>query len=276
MADVDLCQFQYSEKVHLGVNAMRIVSIVLIATSLYLTNFHNAYASSEKDISTALASPARSQLDVKRDLRDKPELVLELAGFKKGMVIADVFGGGGYYSEILSKVVGKNGSVLLINNAPYDAYAKKDLAVRLANNRLANVQYSVVPPEKLGLANNSLDGALIVMSYHDLFYADDEGGWPAIDNVQFMGQIVKALKPGARLLIVDHHAKADSGFVDAKALHRIDEQFVITNLRAQGLQWVGSIDVLRNNNDDHNKTVFDPTIKGRTDRFVHVYEKPKQ
>lgn len=276
MADVDLCQFQYSEKVHLGVNAMRIVSIVLIATSLYLTNFHNAYASSEKDISTALASPARSQLDVERDLRDKPELVLELAGFKKGMVIADVFGGGGYYSEILSKVVGKNGSVLLINNAPYDAYAKKDLAVRLANNRLANVQYSVVPPEKLGLANNSLDGALIVMSYHDLFYADDEGGWPAIDNVQFMEQIVKALKPGARLLIVDHHAKADSGFADAKALHRIDEQFVITNLRAQGLQWVGSIDVLRNNNDYHNKTVFDPTIKGRTDRFVHVYEKPKQ
>lgn len=255
---------------------MRIVSIVLITTSLWLFSFQNSYASNETDISAALANSARTQEDRERDEREKPQQVLEFAGFKKGMVIADVFGGGGYYSEILSEVVGKKGSILLINNAPYDAYAKKDLSVRLANNRLANVQYSIVPTDQLGLAANSLDGALIVMSYHDLFYADEKDGWPAIDAKQFIEQIVDALKPGANFLIVDHAAKDGSGISAAQKLHRIDEQFAIADLKSHGLLWVGSIEALRNPNDDRSTLVFDPAIKGRTDRFVHVYQKPKK
>ncbi len=146
---------------------MRIASVVLITTALCLSCLQTVSASNQNEVSAALANQARSQADHERDLREKPQQVMEFAGFKKGMVIADVFGGGGYYSEILSEVVGKKGSILLINNAPYDAYAKKDLSVRLANNRLANVQYRVVSPNRLGLSKNSLDGALIVMSYHE-------------------------------------------------------------------------------------------------------------
>jgi len=141
---------------------------------------------------------------------------------------------------------------------------------------LPNVQYGVVPNDNLGLTANSLDGALIVMSYHDLFYDDAEGGWPKIDNVAFVDQIVAALKPGGRFLIVDHSAKADSGVSDSKALHRIEEQYALAELKARGLQWVGAIDVLRNKADDRTKSVFDPAIKGRTDRFVHVYQKPEK
>jgi predicted methyltransferase len=33
--------------------------------------------------------------------------------------------------------------------------------------------------------------------------------------------------------------------------------------------------VLRNKDDERSLSVFDPAIKGRTDRFVHVYQKPK-
>ena len=253
---------------------MRIVSIVFITTLICLSSFHAISATNKKDIAKAIASPARSQEDRERDLRDKPQLVLEFAEFNKGMVIADVFGGSGYYSEILSGVVGNKGKVLLINNQPYDDYSKKGLSVRLANNRLANVQYSIVPNENLGLASNSLDGALIIMSYHDLFYADPEGGWPAVDNMQFMNQIIKALKPSARLLIVDHSAKENTEISDAKTLHRIDEQFVYRQLESQGLNWVGSMDELRNKDDDRSRSVFDPAIKGKTDRFVQVYQKP--
>lgn len=253
---------------------MRIVSIVMLTTALCLSSLHSANASNATDISAALASPQRSQADLERDGREKPQQVLELAGFKKGMVIADVFAGGGYYSEIISGVVGEKGSVLMVNNAPYDAYSKKDLATRLANSRLANVQYSITPNENMGFTSNSLDGALIIMSLHDLFYADPEGGWPAIDAKQFIVQIVTALKPGAKFLIVDHSAKADSGVADAKTLHRIDEQYAITYLQAQGLELVDTIDVLRNAEDDRSKSAFNPAIKGKTDRFVHVYQKP--
>lgn len=254
---------------------MRTAQIFLFLAGLLLSGSQPVFASSEKDIAKALANPERSAVDRERDARDKPQQVLELAGFKKGMLIADVFGGGGYYSEILASVVGKKGNVLLINNAQYDVFTKKYLATRLADNRLPNVQYSVVPNDNLGLTANSLDGALIIMSYHDLFY-DDPEGWPKIDNVAFIDQIVAALKPGGRFLIVDHSAKSDSGISDSKALHRIDEQYAIAELKARGLQWVGAIDVLRNKDDDRTKSVFDPAIKGHTDRFVHVYQKPEK
>lgn len=253
---------------------MAMIKRYLMAAGLFMALLPQAQASSQSDIAKALANPSRSAADIARDARDKPQQVLAFAGFKKGMLIADVYGGGGYYSEILSGVVGKKGRVLLVNNAPYDAYAKKDLSERQALNRLPNVDYLLVPNEAMGLGRNRLDGALIIMSYHDLFYDDSENGWPEVGHEQFMDQIVAALKPGGRLLIVDHAAKAGSGSQDSKTLHRIDEQFTIASLRARGLEWVGSIPDLRNADDDHSKSVFDPAVKGKTDRFVHVYRKP--
>lgn len=254
---------------------MRSFHSFLLFTGLVLCGMQPVYADSANNIGKSLANPSRSDADRERDVRDKPQDVLELAGFKKGMVIADVFGGGGYYSEILSRVVGPKGRVLLLNNAPYDKYAKKEVGPRLADKRLPNVEYRVVPNDDLGLRVNSLDGALIVMSYHDLFYADAENGWPAIDSRQFMAQIVAGLKPGSRLLIVDHSAKAGAAASDTKTLHRIEEQYALSELRSYGLEWVGSIAVLRNPADDRSLSVFDPAIKGRTDRFVHVYLKPE-
>jgi len=224
--------------------------------------------------SVALAAPGRTDADRERDARDRPAEVLALAGFGPGMVIADVFGGGGYYSEILSHVVGPTGRVRLLNNAAYDSFAKKTLEPRLAGGRLANVDYAVVPPEALGLGTATLDGALIVMSYHDLYFADPKDGWPAIDASQFIDQLVTALKPGATLLIVDHQAKPGSGRADTQDLHRIEDTFAIADFRAHGLELVRSTELLRNPADDHSKNVFDAAIRGKTDRFVHVYIKP--
>ncbi len=254
---------------------MRSFRSFLLFTGLILSGMQPVLAGSAKDISKSLANPARSDTDRERDGRDKPQDVLELAGFKKGMVIADVFGGGGYYAEILSRAVGARGKVLLLNNAPYDNHAKKEIGPRLADTRLPNVEYRVVANDNLGLGENSLDGALIVMSYHDLFYADAENGWPAIDSRQFMGQIVAGLKPGSQLLIVDHSAVEGSDLNVTKTLHRIDEKTVIANMKSYGLHWVSAIPVLRNATDDRSLSVFNPAIKGKTDRFVHVYQKPK-
>ncbi|MGB5246522.1 MAG: hypothetical protein WBN34_08225, partial [Woeseia sp.] len=246
----------------------------LLAACLLLAILQPACATGKGPVAAALVNPARSAADRERDLRDKPLQVLNFAGFRDGMTIADVFGGGGYYSEILSGVVGENGKVLLINNAPYDAYVDKDvLAARLDNGRLPNVEYMLVKNEAMGLGSNSLDGAMIIMSYHDLFYDDPEGGWPDVGHDQFIDQIVTALKPGGRLLIVDHAAKAGSDDKMTESLHRIDEQFAIDQLQMRGLTFVGSIPDLRNDDDNRELTVFDPEIRGKTDRFVHLYTK---
>ena len=234
----------------------------------------SAPVATSSDIERALANPARSQADRERDARDKPAEVLALAKFKRGDTVADILAGGGYYSEILSGIVGPNGKVLLVNNPGYDGFGKKGYTERLAGNRLPNVQHIVGPSDALGMGENVLDGAVIVMSYHDLYWVDDKQGWPKVDAGQFLDQVVRALKPGGVLLVVDHSAKAGTGSADAQTLHRIEEQFAIADFRKHGLDWEAAIPILRNEADDRSKNVFDPAIRGKTDRFVHLYRKP--
>lgn len=223
----------------------------------------------------AVAAPSRSAADRERDQREHPAEVMAFAGFKPGMQVADIFGGGGYYSELIAGVVGPKGLVRLVNNPPYDAYAKQDLATRLAHGRLPNVRHETVDPADLKLGTGTLDAALIVMSYHDLYVADEKGNWPAIDAANFIDQIVRALKPGATLLIIDHAASAGTGKSAAQDLHRIDEAFAKSDFAAHGLVFDGALDLLHNTSDDHSKNVFDAAIKGKTDRFVHRYRKPR-
>ena len=220
----------------------------------------------------ALAAPDRSDKDRERDLREHPAGVLAFAGFKPGMRIADLFGGGGYYSEILSHLVGPRGKVLLVNNAPYAGFAKDDLAQRFRDGRLSEIERTVVANDDLKLGGGKLDGALFVMSYHDLYF-ESGTDFPHIDAGQFLEQVHRALKPGGRLLIVDHVAAAGSGSAPAQALHRIDEEFTVKDLQAHGFKLVGRLDVLHNSTDDHSKLVFDPAVRGHTDRFVHVYQR---
>lgn len=257
---------------------MRLPALILatiLTTTLVLVPGCASMGTPGRDaLASALANPARSDSDRERDLRDHPADVLGLADFRPGMKIADIFGGGGYYSEIIAGIVGPRGHVRLINNPPYDGYAKKGLETRLADNRLPNVSYEVLPPEAMKLGQGTLDGALIVMSYHDLYVVDPADNWPAIDASQFIDQIVAGLKSGGVLLIVDHQARPGSGKDDAQKLHRIEDKFAIADFKAHGLAFVGSIPVLANPDDDHSLNVFDKAIRGKTDRYVHLYRKP--
>jgi predicted methyltransferase len=245
----------------------------LLAACLLSTGFYPATDAIAKDrIAAAVANPARSDADRERDARDHPAELLKLPNYRPGMTVADIFGGGGYWSELIADIVGPKGQVLLINNTQYDNYAKKGLETRLAGNRLPNVKYEVLPPEAMNLGKEKLDAALIFMSYHDLYVAD--ANWPAIDAGQFIDQIVAGLKHGGTLLIVDHAAREDSGKDDTQKLHRIEDVYAIADFKKHGLVFVRSIPLLRNPDDDHTKNIFDPAIRGKTDRFVHLYRKP--
>jgi predicted methyltransferase len=231
-------------------------------------------AETAPDIAAVLASPSRSAEDRERDARDKPAEVLALAKFEAGDTVADILAGSGYYSEILSGIVGPQGQVLLVNDTRYDAFGKEGYTKRLADGRLPNVRHLVGPADALGMGEGVLDGAVIVMSYHDLYWVDDEKpGQQKIDADQFLDQIARALKPGGALLVVDHSAKAGTGSSAAQTLHRIDEQFAIADFKQHGLALEAELPVLRNAADDRSKNVFDPAIRGKTDRFVHLYRK---
>ena len=74
-------------------------------------------------------------------------------------------------------------------------------------------------------------------------------------------------------LIVDHAARSGTGKDAAQDLHRIDEAFAQRDIESHGFRLEKTWDGLRNSADEHTKRVFDPAIRGRTDRFVHVYRR---
>ena len=232
-----------------------------------------ALPASADTVDQALAKPGRLPADIERDARSRPDAVLPLLELEPGDRVADVFGGSGYYSELLASLVGPDGEVLLQNNAAYRHFVKDALAARFQNRDPGPITLLDSEADDLGLGVDALDAAIIVMSYHDLFYDDPENNWPRIDDADFVGQIHRALKTGGRFLIVDHAAPAGTGAAATKSLHRIDEAFAIKRLSTQGFRLAGFSEALRNPRDDHRLMVFDPEIRGRTDRFVLVFEK---
>ena len=221
-------------------------------------------------VETAIASPERTDKDRERDAREKPAEVLAFAGVKPGMTIVDMFAGGGYYSELLAGVVGPTGKVFSVNNVPYAQYGKDAIKERFTEGRLKNVERRLVEASYLNFPARSVDLIVIVMSYHDAFWIDEKEGWPEINTDGFIESMKRMLKPGGKLLIVDHNAAAGTGREMTK-VHRLNEEFAKKSLTSHGFVLEKTYDGLRNKDDQLDKMVFDPAVRGKTDRYVHLY-----
>ena len=213
---------------------------------------------------------ARSDEDTQQDVNRKPAQVIDFVGVKEGDQVLDLLAGGGYYSELLSRVVGDKGAVTLQIPKAYLKYAEESLEIRLANDRLKNVTYLLSEADNLKLAENTYDSAFLVLGFHDMFFQDK--GWNFTAD-EVMPQVLKSLKSGGKLLVIDHDAADKSGIRDVKSLHRIDSDFVKADLEKRGFKLIKTSKLLENSADDHSKLVFVPELRRQTDRFVMLFEK---
>ena len=221
----------------------------------------------------AVAHAGRSAADLKRDALDHPADILRLAGIKAGMRVADVLAGDGYYSELASYVLGPKGKVLMINNAAFDHWSEGPLQERLKSNRLANVEHQTLDLNHMNLAPGSVDAVLLIKVYHDLYWLDTTNEWPKIDTSGVLDQLVRALKPGGVLLLVDHSAKPGSGTTVASSLHRIEESYALKDFESRGLKVAAKSDLLRRPDDARDQISYKGPAVGKTDRFVLVFRK---
>lgn len=212
----------------------------------------------------------RTSSDIERDKTSLPAQVIQFAGVKEGQQVLDLLAGGGYYTELLAKTVGKNGHVVLHNNQAYMPYIGKELSARLDNNRLVNVTRLMSEANALNLGKEKYDVVFLVLGYHDFFVKDKNWSFPA---KQVVPQIYQALKENGRLLVVDHVAQEGKGANDAQKLHRIEPEFAKKGLSTYGFRFIKSTDILKNPDDPLNISVFDPKIRRKTERFVFLFEK---
>jgi predicted methyltransferase len=222
----------------------------------------------------AVANPERTDADRERDAGRKPAQVLEFFGIKPGMTVLDMFSGGGYYTELLSYVVGTEGKVVAHTNSAYAGFVGDEAVNRYAGNRLLNVEHLLAENNELRLRSEVFDAVMLILSYHDIYYVDEANNWPKIDGPKMLAELMDSLKPGGILGVVDHSAAPGSPRETGGTLHRIDPQIVISELEAAGFAHVAEADFLRNTADDHSKAIFNPEVRGRTDRFVLKFRKP--
>ncbi len=223
----------------------------------------------------AVSRTDRTEADRARDAGRKPADVLEFFAIEPGMIVLDMFSGGGYYTELLSRVVGPDGEVLAHTNSAYTQFVGEEATNRYANERLPNVELLLAENNELELPADTFDAVMMILAYHDIYYVGPNAGWPKIDGPKLVEELFDGLKPGGILAVVDHYAAAGSPRETGNTLHRIDPQIVIAELEAAGFELQAKSDVLRNMDDDHSLNMGDPKVRGNTDRFVLRFRKPE-
>ena len=219
----------------------------------------------------AVFNQERSKKDRIADKTRHPGKILSFAGLNEGMKVADVSAGDGYYSELASYIVGAKGQVYLQNGLRYVSKSSAKIDARLTDDRLKNVTRIDSSYADLQLPDE-LDMILLMKVFHDIYVPRGNPGWNA-DEESYFAQLHKALKPGGKVLLIDHSAKLGSGKDAAKTLHRIDESFVQKAFESRGFKLVKQSEILRNPGDDRETKVFTSKIRGKTDRFVFLFEK---
>jgi predicted methyltransferase len=224
------------------------------------------------NIAAAVADPARPAADRARDANRKPAECLAFAGIKPGDRVADLVPGNGYFTRLFSKAVGQKGYVYSFFPSDIDAiYKKHNLTIPpAADPNYPNVSYLHAPVAKF-VTPEKLDLVWTSQNYHDLH--DKFFGPPDIAEVD--KAVYDSLKPGGIFIVLDHAAERGSGLRDTDTLHRIDEAAVKKEVEAAGFKLVDESTILRNPDDAHKLTVFDPSIRGKTDQFILKFRKPR-
>jgi predicted methyltransferase len=249
------------------------VLIVAVALAAGLTPAPLRAETKSAAIAAAVADTTRPDADKQRDANRKPAETLAFAGVKPGDAVGELLPGGGYYTRLLSKIVGAKGAVYALAppravSAPADM---PDFAARVkaiaAEPAYANVQV-VQPPLSDIQFPGPVDLVWTSQNYHDFHNVK------GVDLMVLNKQVFAALKPGGVYLVVDHVAEAGSADRDTSTLHRIDPETVKKEVLAAGFEFVGSSDLLRRSDDAHTAAVFDASVRGKTDQFILKFRKP--
>ena len=124
-----------------------------------------------------------------RDKAGESTGVMDRAGVKPGMTVADIGAGEGYYTIRLAARVGAKGRVLAQDIVPE---VRDMLAERVERDRLETVTVKLGQPDDPDLPANSFDRIFLVHMYHEI-----------ASPYAFLWNLRPATKAGGRVIVVD-------------------------------------------------------------------------
>ncbi|MEW6490997.1 MAG: class I SAM-dependent methyltransferase [Cyanobacteriota bacterium] len=156
-----------------------------------------------------------------REATEQPQKVVEALDLKSTDVVADIGAGTGYFSFRISPLVSE-GKVLAVDIQP----EMLDIIDFLKQeNHISNVEPILGSVTEPNLPAESVDLALMVDAYHEFEYPQE-----------MMGGIVRSLKPGGRVVLVEY--RRENPLIPIKALHKMTQRQAKKEMKAVGLQWL--------------------------------------
>jgi ubiquinone/menaquinone biosynthesis C-methylase UbiE len=154
--------------------------------------------------------------------------IIEALQLRGGEVVADLGAGSGYYTFALATAVGPKGTVLAVEVQEEMLAALRKKAGQL---HATNVGLIRGRPDDPRLPAGRVDLVLMVGVYHELEFP-----------FEVMTKVVRALKPGGRVAIIEH--RAEDPEVQVKPLHKMTEIQIRKEMQAVGLEHTESVDIL--------------------------------
>ncbi len=183
-------------------------------------------------VTAAVKDPGRPPADIAKDTERQPADVVAFSGIKAGDIVVDLVPGNGYYTRILSKVVGLKGKVY-----PYVPIVGAAQAIR-ARERAALAKGETPPPnpadQVLAIQDIRPQYANVVVFWEDIggiglpeqvdavVTVDAYGGirskaFGPAEIATVNAAVFRALKPGGVFYVVDEAAAANAAKDDASA-----------------------------------------------------------
>ena len=147
-----------------------------------------------------------------REKEERTDILLRALNLKKGMVVADIGAGTGYLSRRMADSVGLQGTIYAV-----DVQSEMIGELKNLSKKYPNIKPVLSTPSDIKLAANSLDMAILLDVYHELKFP-----------YEVAQSIWTALKPGAKLVLVEYRAEDDK--VPIKNIHKMTQVQVIKEL----------------------------------------------
>jgi predicted methyltransferase len=204
-----------------------LLSVALCATA---TAQNTAAAQSPK---RATSTPYKGDLSIfespDRDQKLHIQRVMDILGLASGKGVADVGAGSGWFTVRAAQRVAPSGTVYAVDINP-DAVHYIDQ--RVQKEKLANVKTILSTPNDPKLPKGTVDAVLLLKTYHEV-----------ADPIQLLKHLRPALRPGARLGIIDRNGDGTN--------HGVSQNVVVKEAAEAGYHLVETYDFVKDDGMDY-------------------------